>query len=505
MTRLDRRSLLKTGAAAGVLAASGLPLGAAARRGGVLRLGVGGAFASDRWDSRTHQGHFMIMAGHGAVFDTLTQVAANGELIGELAESWEASADAKRWTFKLRQGVEFHNGKLFDAEDVIASLRLHLDKTVNSPARVIVSAISEMTAVGSHQVEFRLAAPNADFPFLLADYHLCIYPSDNLETALAQGIGTGLYKVIGFEPGKRAMLGRVRGHYKDGKEGWFDAVELIALNDPSDRAHALLTGQVDAINDFDVARNAEISAHKSLRMTDVAGNQHIGFTMRADQAPFLDVNLRRALKFGVDRQAIVDDALMGYGRVAQDHPIGPVNQFLASGLHTPKYDPDKSKYFLKKAGLNQLSLTLPTEGNEHSSIRRVAQVFQASASGAGLTVHGASHGDDLTLRASVWSGRVTEDWMFSMMATGDSAWNASHWDNPHFQHLLLSARAELSTQKRQSLYHEMQSLMSDEGGALIPAFANFVDAHHARLKHGPSIGNLFAQDSGRMIERWWFA
>lgn len=504
-TRLDRRSLLKTGAAAGVLAASGLPLGAAAKRGGVLRLGVGGAFASDRWDSRTHQGQFMIMAGHGAVFDTLTQVAANGELIGELAESWEASTDAKRWTFKLRKGVEFHNGKPFEALDVIASLRLHLDSDVNSPARVIVSAISEMTALTAHEVEFRLAAPNADFPFLLADYHLCIYPSDNLELALEQGIGTGLYKVIGFEPGKRTMLGRVQGHYKDGKEGWFDAVELIAMNDPSTRANALLSGQVDAINDFDVARQAEIKGHKTLRLTDVSGNQHIGFTMRADQAPFHDLNLRRALKSAIDRKAVVEDALLGYGRMAQDHPIGPMNQFLAADLSAHVYDPDKSKFYLKKAGVQEMTVTLPSSGYHHSAIERAVGAFQTSAAKAGLSVRSKADDRALNLQASVWSGRVTEDWMFSMMSTRDGAWNASHWDNPHFQHLLLSARAELSTQKRQALYHEMQALMAEEGGALIPAFANFVDAHHARLSHGPAVGNLFAQDSGRMIERWWFA
>lgn len=93
MTRISRRGLLKTGAAAGVLAASGLPL-RAQQRGGTLRLGLAGANTSDSWDSRTHSDSYMIMASHGAVFDCLTEVAANGELVGELAESWEASADA---------------------------------------------------------------------------------------------------------------------------------------------------------------------------------------------------------------------------------------------------------------------------------------------------------------------------------------------------------------------------------------------------------------------------
>ena len=502
MTRLDRRSLLKTGAAAGVLAASGLPLGAAARRGGVLRLGVGGAFATDSWDSRTHRGQFMIMAGHGAVFDTLTQVAASGELIGELAESWEVSADAKIWTFRLRQGVEFHNCKLFDAQDVIASLRLHLE--TQAPARGIVSAISEMEALGSHEVRFHLAAPNADFPFLLADYHLCIDPADNMAAAMAQGIGTGLYKVIGFTPGKRAMLGRVRGHYKDGKEGWFDAVELIAMNEPSDRVNALLTGQVDAINDLDLAKKADVLKKPTLRVSDVVGNQHIGFSMRADRAPFYDVNLRKALKFAVDRQAIVDGALLGHGQIAADHPIGPLNQYLSGSPAPNAYDPDKARFYLKKAGLRSLDVELDASTTEHSAMARLTGVVARDAQAAGINVS-IGKDADLTVQASAWAGRITEDWMFTMMAAEGGAWNDSQWQNPHFQNLLLSARAELATDKRRALYQDMQELMAAEGGALIPAFANFADAHHARLKHGPAVGNLFAQDSGRMIERWWFA
>ncbi len=122
MTRISRRGLLTTGAAAGVLAASGLPLRAQAKRGGRLRVGLAGANSSDSWDGRTHSDTFMISAGQGAVFDTLTENAADGSLRGELATDWEASPDAKTWTFNLRQGVTFHNGKSFGADDVIESL-----------------------------------------------------------------------------------------------------------------------------------------------------------------------------------------------------------------------------------------------------------------------------------------------------------------------------------------------------------------------------------------------
>ena len=96
MVQISRRGLLKTGAAAGVLAASGLPVRAQSR-GGTLRMGLKGANTSDSFDGRTHSDSFMINMGHGCVFDCLTEIAADGSLKGELAESWEASTDAKTW------------------------------------------------------------------------------------------------------------------------------------------------------------------------------------------------------------------------------------------------------------------------------------------------------------------------------------------------------------------------------------------------------------------------
>lgn len=511
MRRLDRRSLLKTGAAAGILAATGLPMHAAPKRGGVLRLGVAGAHSSDSWDSRRHIDAFMVMVGHGAVFDTLTQIAASGELIGELAESWEASADAKSWTFKLRKGVEFHNGKPFEAEDVIDSLRLHLDANAASPVRAIVSSITEMQRNGAHEVQFTLAAPNADFPFLLADYHLCIYPAGHIAEAMQHGIGTGLYQVIRFEPGKRAMLARVKDHYKDGKEGWFDAVELIAMNDPAQRMNALMRGQVDAVNQVDLQQKSKLLSNSKLKLAEVTGNQHFSFPMRADQAPFHDINLRRALKHAINRPQLVQSVLNGHGQVAHDHPIGPANQYYAADLTGHNYDPDKARHYLRRAGVSELDLQMSDVAFPGAA--QAADLFRASAADAGVTVHiQPSNADgywqetwaNAAWRTSGWSGRATEDWMFSASSQTGAAWNETQWDNAHFQQLLLAARAELSTSKRRAVYHEMQALMSDEGGALIPMFANFVDAHHSRLTYGAKLGNLHQMDSGRMIERWWF-
>ena len=165
MSLLDRRRLLTSGAAAAVFAASGVPGLALPKCGGLLRAGLSGGSPTDTWDGRTPSRLvYDCSPPRGAVFDTLTEVAPDGSLRGELATRWQAGADARVWTLDLRRDVVFHNGKLFSAEDVIASLRLHLDPKVASPARALVAMITEMRATKLHQVRFKLARGQCGFP-----------------------------------------------------------------------------------------------------------------------------------------------------------------------------------------------------------------------------------------------------------------------------------------------------------------------------------------------------
>ena len=345
--------MLKSGAAMGVLAATGLPVAAQAKRGGTLRIGIAGANTSDSWDARTHSDSFMIMCSHGAVFDCLTEVGADGVLKGELAESWEATADAKTWTFNLRQGVTFHNGKAFGADDVIESLNMHTAEGAKSAAKPIVSAITEMKKLSDHQIEFTLAAGNADFPFLLSDYHIVMYPAGQTEEAITQGIGTGMYKVESFDPGVRAVFSRVEGHYKDGQAGWFDSIEAIAINDGSARMNALMTGQVDTVNRVDTKIEALLNANPNVNIFEVTGNQHYTFPMLTNVDPFTNVKVRQALKHAINRQEMVDKILLGHGAVGNDHPIGPANQYYAADLPQNDYDPDKARALLAEAGTDK--------------------------------------------------------------------------------------------------------------------------------------------------------
>ena len=516
MPQFTRRSVLKTGAAAGVLAATGAYASSqsAPSRGGTLRLGLAGANTSDNWDGRTHSDTYQIVMAHGCVFDCLTEVNAAGELVGELAESWEASPDAKVWTFNLRRGVAFHSGKPFGADDVIASLQMHVAEDSKSAAKPIVSAVVEMKKMNDHQVQFTLASGNADFPYLMSDYHLLMYPAGAIEEAIANGNGTGLYKVESFDPGVRTVVSRVGSHYKDGRAGWFDSIEAIAVNDASARMNALMNGEVDAVNRVDFKIEPLMRANPNIQIFEVTGNQHFTFPMLTNLDPFTDVNVRKALKHAVNRQELVDKILLGHGAVANDHPIGPANQYHHSGLEQIDYDPDKAKFHLKEAGLDSLTVDLSASDAAFQGAVDAAQLYQASSKAAGIQINVVQEPADgywsnVWLKkpwcASYWSGRATEDWMFSSANESGAPWNDTKWENARFQELLLAGRTELDSDKRRAIYHEMQAIMSAEGGTIVPMYANYVDAASSKLAHGSDIGNLWQMDNSRFPERWWFA
>ena len=514
--QISRRGLLKTGAAAGVLAATGMPL-RAQTRGGKLTAGLSGANTSDSWDGRTHSDLFMIASAQGAVFDSLTEVAADGSLVGELAESWEASADAKTWTFNLRQGVSFHNGKAFGADDVIESLQMHVAEGSKSAAQPIVAAISEMKKLGEHQVQMVLESGNADFPYLMSDYHILMYPAGQIEEAIAQGIGTGLYRVQSFDPGVRMVATRVDDHYKGDSAGFFDEIEYIAINDNTARMNALMTGQVDAINRIDFKTEGLLKANPAVRIQEVTGNQHYTFPMLTNVEPFNDVNVRRALKYGINRQEMVDKILLGHGQVANDTPIGPASQYFHAEMEQLEYDPDQAKFYLQQAGLDSIDIELSASNAAFEGAVDAAQLFQATASAAGININviqepADGYWSNVWLKkpfcACYWSGRATEDWMFSTAYEAGVPWNDSQWDeedSARFQELLLMGRSELDSAKRQEIYFEMQQILRDDGGVLVPMFANYVQGVSNQIANPETVGNLWQMDNGRMAERWWRA
>ena len=351
--KIGRREFIaRASALGGAAALTGLLPGtgraATPKKGGTLRIGLGHGSTTDTLDPATFTDTYTQFIGY-AMRNQLIEVSPKGELVPELAESWEASADAARWTFKLRKGVEFHNGKTVDADDVVASFNHHRGEDSKSAAKGDLKAIVELKADGKDTVVFTLKEGNADFPYIATDYHLAIMPAKDGQIDWQSGVGTGGYTLASFEPGVRATLKRAPNYWKEGR-AHFDGVEALSIKDPAARTSALTTGEIDVMDRVELKTAHLMARNKNLRIEETKGTLHYTFAMRTNQAPFDNNDVRLALKYGVDREALLKTIVRGRGVVGNDHPISQIDQYHASELPQRQFDPDKSKFHLKKAG-----------------------------------------------------------------------------------------------------------------------------------------------------------
>ncbi len=481
-------------------------------KGGKLRIGIGHGSTTDTLDPATYTDSYMQFVGYG-LRNHLTEVSNTNEITPELAESWEAADDAATWTFKLRKGVEFHNGKTLDADDVVASINHHRGEDSKSAAKAILASIENVKADGKDTVVFKLSGGSADFPYLVSDYHVAIMPAKDGKLDPHSGVGTGGYVLQSYDPGVRTALKRNPNYWKSGK-AHFDEAEALVITDVTARTNALTTGEIDAMDRVDLKTAHLLKRNKNVVIQETSGTQHYTFAMHTDIAPFDNNDVRLALKFGIDREALLKTILRGHGVLGNDHPIGQSNFYHASDLPQRAYDPDKAKFHLNKAGLSSLKVDLSAADAAFAGAVDAAVLYKEHAAKVGIEINVVREPNDgywsnVWLKkpwsAVYWGGRPTEDWMFSTAYAEGVAWNDSHFSHERFNELLKAARAELDQAKRRETYFEMQKIVSDEGGVIIPMFANYVFALSDKIGHDEKMGADKDLDGTKGMERWWFA
>ncbi len=509
---LTRRGLLQGAAAIG---AAGLILpgtmGAARatpRRGGTLRIGIGHGSTSDTldpglWDNLYAQ--VFAAARH----NQLIEVAADGQLTPEIAESWETS-DGMTWAFHIRQGVSFHSGRPVTPEDVLASLNHHRGDTSTSAVKPFFDPVTGIRVDGQ-TVVITLDAPNADFPYLMSDYHLAIMPSVDGRIDVSSTDGCGGYVVESYEHGVQATLARNPNYWKSDR-AHADRIELLSIIDPAARLNALMTGAVDAIDQVDPATIPLLQARGVARVLSIPGNAHYVFPMDSRAAPFSDNNVRLALKYALDRQDMVDKILGGHGAVSNDNPIGPANRYFNTEMEAKTFDPDRARYHLRQAGLDSLNVTLSVADAAFSGAVDAGVLFAETAAACGITIDverapNDGYWDNVWMKApfcaSYWGGRAVEDHMFTTAYSAGGAWNESFWDHPRFNELLLAARSEIDEERRRTMYMEMQQIVSFEGSTIIPMYNNYVMAAANHVGTPDQISSNWNLDGFRCVERWW--
>jgi peptide/nickel transport system substrate-binding protein len=490
---LDRRSLGRLAAMLGAGASLGALLPGIARaqeepkQGGDLMIGITGGATTDTLNPLVSTAS--IHAASNFMWgNCLVEYGTDGSAVPELAESWEPSADAKTWKFNIRKGVTFHNGKELTAEDVVWSLNLHRGEKSESGASGYMKQVTDVKADGTHAVIVQLESGNADLPYLMTDYHLVIMPKDS---DLASGIGTGGYKVTEFDPGVRVFAERNENYFKAGRAN-VASVELVAISDPAARTAALQTGQINVMERVDPKTVELMGRVPGIVIHQASGGGHYPLLMRCDTAPFDNVDFRLGLKYAANRADIVDKVLRGLGKVGNDHPIPSGDPFFAKSLEQRAYDPDKAKFHMKKAGYGGEAIPLSTSDAAFSGAVDTAVLYQQHAAAADIKIDvirepSDGYWDDVWMKkpfsVSYWGGRPTADLMLTVAYKSDAAWNDTFWRRPDFDKILLEARAELDKAKRQEMYTQLQTMVRDDGGALIPMFNDFVDASAENVKN----------------------
>ena len=514
---VTRRRVIKAGAAGALALAGGLPfsdhvLAATPKKGGHVRYGVRGGSTSDSLDPATFPDVFMRTLAYGT-FNTLTEIAGDNSLAPELAESWEGRAGAAEWEFKTRKGVEFHNGKTLDADDVITSINHHRGDDSKSGMKSLLKSIKDIQKLDQSTIKFTLEAGNADFPYIFSDYRLMIMAAKDGKLDWQSGNGTGGYVLKHFNPGVTAKLERAPNYWRSGERAHFDSAEILRVPDGSARENGLITGSLDIIDQAALNTVHLLKKNSGIEVADTAGALHYNYPMNTQAAPFDNNDVRLALKYAVDREELLEKILFGYGTIGNDHPIARNHQFYAQDIEQRKFDPDRAKHHLKKAGLSDLKVNLSVADFLYAGAVDGVTLYRESAAKSGIDITVVRESSDgyfsnifrkKPFIASYWGARPTADLILTTAYASGAPWNDTFFEHEKFNKLLVAARGELDESRRAEMYRDAQLILRDEGGAVIPLFASNVFAMSSKVGHPEKMAGNWELDGGRSIDRWWF-
>jgi len=520
--KISRRNFVSTSVAIGVSLAGATAVvnqveAATPKSGGRLRMGITGGATSDVLDPGQILDAYMINVSMGQVRPNMTKIMPDGSVEGDLASGWQASNGAKTWKFDIRQGVEFHNGKTLDSTDIVDSIRHHMGPDSKSGGSGVVSGIASIKEDGKYGVVVELNEGNGDLPILLSDYHLNICPSKGDGSIdWESGIGAGPYTLEEHEPGVRTLTKKFANYWNTGNESHFDEVETLGINDPTARLAALSTGAVDAINNVPAKTASRLKSMVNVKTLISTGNKQCTMPMLCDVAPFDDQNVRNAIKHIINRQELLDKIFFGYGQLGNDNPVGPANYFRANTDELPQreYDPEQAKYYLKQAGLSSLSVKFHAADTGFSGAVDAGALMRESAKAAGIDIEVVREPNDgywsnvwmvKPWSACYWSGRPTEDWIFSQIYYSKADWNDTHWNNSSFDKLLVEARSETDEAKRRDKYVEMQRIVHNDGGLALPVFLSEIMGYRSNITVPDQIANNWELDGHLAARRWWTA
>jgi peptide/nickel transport system substrate-binding protein len=516
VSQITRRALLESAAKSGIaLGAGGLIAacgsastsgaggdGGTPKRGGEILGGLIGGSSSDTIDPNGPV-NVTDYARVAQLFEGLVWLNAGAQQYNRLAEEITPNKDATVWTIRLRNGLTFHNGKDVTADDLIFSINRVVDPKAPGEAANALHGIDAggMKKVDKRTITVPFAKPYSTLPQALAtNVTVYVVPADFDPKS---PVGTGPFKYQSFTPGRQSVFVRNE-NYWNHPLPYVDRVTLTNYSDQSSQLNALLSGQVNVINELSQSVVGTVTGSHKKAVISPGGGWN-PFTMRVDQPPFNDVRVRQAFRFAVDRQKMLDTAFGGHGTMGNDvfSIWAPEHDH---GLPQRTYDPERAKALLKQAGHESLSIQMVTADIAQGSTA-MAQVFAQQAAASNINVHLRKTTVTDFYGPNYLKWQFAQDFWYyapyfaqvNQATLPTSPFNETHFANPTYISLYRQGLATLDERKRAEIAHEMQTIDYNEGGYVIPFFPPVIDGY------SPSVHGIVPSKTGGSFNNWDFA
>ena len=435
-----------------------------------------------------------------------------------LAESWSANAAADVWTFKIRQGVKFHDGTPLTADDVVYTYKLQTDpKKASNALSAFGGALvpAGVRKVDDFTVAFHLEAPNGNFPYLTSsdNYNMIIIPN-GYDPASWQGsfIGTGPFVMKSYTAKVGASFTRNEQYW--GTKALPAATEFTFYDTEPPLILALTGGTIDVLGQFSVSGGEQLlAAGAPYNIIRLKSSAHRELSMRCDQGPFTDARVRQAIALTLNRPAIVTALFKGYSDIGNDSPFAPVFPSTNTSVAQRVQDVAKAKSLLSAAGHpHGFSTHLVTE--QLLEIPDYAQIVKQAATSIGVDIK-------LTIESSAaYYGKATfgnSDWLDATMSlvdyghrsvpnvfltaplvttdakTGTGPWNAAHFNNTQYDSLVKQYVAAVDLSSQRAIAGKIETLLLAQTPIIYAYFYNYLSASAKNVTgaYPTAIGHLF--------------
>ncbi|PYM62514.1 MAG: ABC transporter substrate-binding protein [Candidatus Rokuibacteriota bacterium] len=399
------------------------------------------------------------------VQEALVKVDEEGKLVPWLAERWQASTDALTWTFVLRKGVRFHNGRPFTAEDVKFVLDRAQNPETKHPHAKNYEDIASVQVRDEQTVVITLKKVNAMFLYNLARQGSVVYPREAVEQQKSQPVGTGPFVLARWERGDRIVLKRNPDYWAKGLPR-LEQVTFRFIPDPNTALAALRAGDIDVLG-FGLGPESVDAVRQEPNLKVIVGEttSDVILALNNSRKPYADPRVRRALTQAINKDEVVKGAMFGLGRVLGTN-IDPLNPYFVDMSKAVPYDPARAKALLAEAGYPSGFDAVLKVAPQYPYTVRTGEVIAQQLAKVGVRVRLEQ------VEWGQWLDRVYKQADYDMTIIGHAeAWDAENYanpkyyfryDSPRFQEVYRQSESTVDDRKRRELYAELQKIMVEE-------------------------------------------